>query len=324
MQIKSQSLDKVQIYAMILLWGGLAVMAAVFFSRYFGLKIFLGKSSAILQATAILSIFFSFILFNMILILKYLEIDESQTTSDQNGNDESNLRVLESEDFIRKVILEHLSSIEKQEKLEIISEIKRSFFEQASDVIVEEITNNITKKVEPDKHRISRLFAGTESRLKSEILSLNKRGNLNLALGILISILGLLVLFYYISSVNSTTKPMEFFALMLPRFSLIILVEIFAYFFLRLYKMSITEIKYFQNELTNIEMKRIALMQLTQGEDVTILSEIVKNFISTERNYILEKGQSTVDIEKCKYDKDLFSQYSEKLIGLLENIKLKS
>lgn len=45
------------------------------------------------------------------------------------------------------------------------------------------------------------------------------------------------------------------------------MIELFAYFFLSLYRTSLQKIKYFQNELTNIEAKQIALRAaLSYGE----------------------------------------------------------
>lgn len=45
---------------------------------------------------------------------------------------------------------------------------------------------------------------------------------------------------------------------LLPRLFMIIFTELFVLFFLRLYSKGLNEIKYFQNELTNIELKLVA------------------------------------------------------------------
>ena len=54
-----------------------------------------------------------------------------------------------------------------------------------------------------------------------------------------------------------------------PRLTLSIFIEFFSFFFLRLYKTGISEIKYFQNELTNAELKFIAVEKaiMTEKDD---------------------------------------------------------
>jgi len=44
------------------------------------------------------------------------------------------------------------------------------------------------------------------------------------------------------------------------------LIELFAYFFLKLYKSDLSEIKYFQNELTNVEMRYAAVRLADAGD----------------------------------------------------------
>lgn len=79
-------------------------------------------------------------------------------------------------------------------------------------------------------------------------------------LGILTTVTGLSILGYYVFHAQpSGQDPWLFTTHFLPRLTLVVFIEIFAYFFLRLYKSSLTEIKYFQNEMTNIEAKFIAL-----------------------------------------------------------------
>ena len=92
----------------------------------------------------------------------------------------------------------------------------------------------------------------------------------------------------------------------MPRLSLVILIELFAYFFLKLYKSSLSEIKYFQNELSNFEAKYVSLRIAIMDKDRGVFDEVIKTLARTERNYILEKGQSTVGLERAKFDQDHF------------------
>ena len=86
----------------------------------------------------------------------------------------------------------------------------------------------------------------------------------------------------------------------MPRLSLVILIEIFAYFFLGLYKSSLTEIKYFQNEITNIEAKYLAMDQAIILGDKPTIKKLLDHISKTERNFILKKGESTTLLESEK------------------------
>lgn len=102
--------------------------------------------------------------------------------------------------------------------------------------------------------------------------------------------------------------------------SFVIVVELFAYFFLRLYKNGFDEIKYFQNEITNIEMKVMSLKYVQEFKSEDMIKELAMHLMKTERNFILEKGQTTVSIEKDR----LQNLSDSKLTNIIsEIIKLK-
>ena len=81
----------------------------------------------------------------------------------------------------------------------------------------------------------------------------------------------------------------------------------FSFFFLKLYKSGLSEIKYFQNELTNVEMKFISLDISLRGKNTELISDVVSEFSKTERNFILNKGQTTVEIERGKLDNEVIN-----------------
>lgn len=157
-------------------------------------------------------------------------------------------------------------------------------------------------------------------RLNREIKDLRLRSNMNLMLGIAITAGGLYLLMTTVlmidssellknlASESSDSNDKFFKNLMLPlvpRISLVVFIEIFAYFFLRMYKNGLSEIKYFQNELTNIESKLIAveISHITKNQECLKIS--IEALSDTERNFILEKGQTTVELEKAKSESEL-------------------
>jgi hypothetical protein len=138
-----------------------------------------------------------------------------------------------------------------------------------------------------------------------ELESLGRRGNLNLALGAVTTVVGLALLGLSVFSELSAAKDIwTFVSHFVPRLTLVLMIELFAYFFLSLYKTSLGEIKYFQNELTNIESKQIALRAALSGTDQAVVSGILTKLADTDRNHILSKDQTTVELEKARIERD--------------------
>jgi len=104
-------------------------------------------------------------------------------------------------------------------------------------------------------------FTSTESRLKSEIRALSRRGNLNLVIGVLTTVAAVSLLVYMVlgNPLNLRDVP-GVLGYYVPRVSTVVFVEVFAFFFLRLYKFNLAEIKYYQNELTTMAALRVAIV----------------------------------------------------------------
>ena len=168
-------------------------------------------------------------------------------------------------------------------------------------------TRKKEEKEEPNLENLAFFYSEVKSRLLSEIKDLGTKSNANLAIGLAISIfvLGYSAIFIEITTLDSVLK-------FIPRVSFVILVEFLAYFFLGLYKRNLEEIKYYQNELTNVDFKFMAFFQLIEnhvGGDKALLG--INELLKTERNRHINKGQTTEELERMKYDynaiKDLIS-----------------
>ena len=149
--------------------------------------------------------------------------------------------------------------------------------------------------------KIEKDFASINKRIELEINRLSKSGSLNLVFGSLttigaVSFLGYEVIFNPISF-NEIIPLLSHY---IPRLTLVIFVEIFAFFFLKIYKTNLNDIKYFHNEKTNIDFKIIAIKSalLTNSDDS--LKVVIEELSRTERNFVLKKGDSTIEIEKEK------------------------
>jgi len=119
---------------------------------------------------------------------------------------------------------------------------------------------------------------------------------------------------------NDNTNSVATIYLMhiIPRVSLSILIEIFAFFFLKLYRNNLNEIKYYNNEIVNIKMKIIALKTAAIYETDN-LEEIIKKFAETERNFILKKDETTVDLQKNIIESNNSNKIIETLTSLLKS-----
>lgn len=161
----------------------------------------------------------------------------------------------------------------EEEKIELIKDLKDGFY---TDSTKEFLSDQITKNRESVEKNTNTLLLDetikeTKQRLWQEIGNQGKRANLSLVIGIVVTSLGVYLLWDMILLFGDTAKWAKevafdsvFYKNMIlrfvPRISLVLFIEIFAYFFLRLYKEGLSEIKYFQNELTNVDLKFVALV----------------------------------------------------------------
>lgn len=138
------------------------------------------------------------------------------------------------------------------------------------------------------------IMKGTKDRLLQQVSALGSRANLNLLIGLALAITGVVILIIFVATSLERDKGFERFIVdFLPRISLVLLIEVFSYFFLRLYKQGIDEIRYFQNEVTNGEMKLMAIL-VAQRFSPEKVSGIITSLVNTERNFLVPKDQRLV------------------------------
>jgi hypothetical protein len=198
---------------------------------------------------------------------------------------------------------------------------------ELSDQIIDSAYNRLEKNLDKSSklRTIRAEFEEAEYRLKRESVRLVANGTYNLAIGGVISIIGIVTLSYYLIYENFTKfSSIDFAVHYVPRLALIVLVELLAFFFLNLYKSSRDEIKYYQNEITNIDLKRLAFEIANLSDNDIDFSTIFSVLVSSERNFTLKKGESTVEIEK---DRILAGTSAAAMLAnlgsILNNIKTK-
>ncbi|PRZ23283.1 hypothetical protein [Flavobacterium granuli] len=162
-------------------------------------------------------------------------------------------------------------------------------------------------------------FEKTAYRINEELIRLRKSANINLVIGSLSTTIAIFALTYevFFSEVNFKVT-VDLLSHYIPRISLVIFIEIFAFFFLKLYKSTLLEIKYFNNEKTNIDFKLISLKTALFQDDKKMIKLCLIELIKTERNFILKKEDTTVELEKFKADKNdnqILASLLEKLLA---------
>lgn len=179
----------------------------------------------------------------------------------------------------------------------------------------EETIQLILEKEEGKYLEILDYIVKFEKRLQEYINTLSRNSNLNLIIGLLITLLGIALLIYFIFKEQKPNET-ELMFHYISRFSIVIMIEIFALFFLKLYKSNLSEIKYFHNEISNINSKIIALKTALLVDDKVSIKAVISELSKTERNHILKKGESTIELEKIKIDKE----DSKEIINVLTNL----
>ncbi|EKT4520259.1 hypothetical protein JE950_001901 [Flavobacterium psychrophilum] len=160
------------------------------------------------------------------------------------------------------------------------------------------------KAISESRHKsILEDFENLGYRINGELIRLRRSANLNLVIGTITTSLAIIALGYEVFNVNlNFTDSVKLLSHYLPRLSLVIFVEIFAFFFLKLYKTNLQEIKYFNNEKTNIDFKIIALKTALFQDNPELIKLTLEEFIKTERNFKIEKTETTVELEKIRLD----------------------
>jgi hypothetical protein len=86
----------------------------------------------------------------------------------------------------------------------------------------------------------------------------------------------------------------------ISRVVLFVIIEIFAFFYFSIAKSSLGKMQYLINERTNIELKLFALRTAITLNDIKSAQSILVELGKSERNFIMDKSQTTVEIERYK------------------------
>lgn len=101
-------------------------------------------------------------------------------------------------------------------------------------------------------------FSKSIERLTKEIDILTRRANLNLVIGVLTTAIAVSLLAYMVlgndANLDTLTGLLSYY---LPRVTVVIFIEVFSFFFLKMYKSNLAEIKFYQQEITKISTQQV-------------------------------------------------------------------
>jgi hypothetical protein len=135
----------------------------------------------------------------------------------------------------------------------------------------------------------------TKKRLLAFQESLSRKAASSLAWGIITAVLGLSTLLVFIlyppEGAWDDIRSIFHFA---ARLGVVAMIEIVAFFFLNQYKFTLLDLKYVNNELTNIEMRMLSLITAAKLGDKATIGKILTDLVKTERNFALKKGEVSI------------------------------
>ena len=181
--------------------------------------------------------------------------------------------------------------------------------------IASEIASNSDKiEAESFENYLQKLIKGSE-RLSNTILS---RGSLYLFLGILFSICGLSFFYMQAHTLNPEYDITRQIISLLPNFGVLFFIELISFFFLKQYRVTMDEFRYYEAiKRSREEMLTVIKLYLSIGKE-SELSDVLNKISFSSQIGKLESGQSTELLESRKLDKnelDSLTKIIEAAIG---------
>ncbi|MEJ5055070.1 hypothetical protein [Sphingobacterium sp. MYb382] len=173
---------------------------------------------------------------------------------------------------------------------------------------------------------INLVFENIQERLKEECNRLNKQALINLFLCFFIAFILMSFIAYtsiISSDINNQNTLHLFIIKYIPRIIAISSLLTMFLYFAKLYKTNILDVKYYQNELTNIEIKQISLKTALINNEKDVLNKVISDLSNIERNLVLGKDQTTNDIERLKIENEINKDYLNKVWELISITKNK-
>lgn len=226
-----------------------------------------------------------------------------------NWNDNSEIEKLKNR-------LDDLSyqkaQIGKEQQRGLIDEIKRTINEDIADELEDRYSQSAAST--KSMRLVRSMHEDSILRLEREVASLSKRANLNLVIGVLTTAVAVVLLTYMV--LGGTPKGIELNSLAnyyIPRISVAVFIEIFSFFFLRLYKSNIVEIKQYQERMIDVSSTQILIEMVVHSGDHKKFNGFFNSKPHSETVTITETAESISVISEISKKVDNLTQIVDKL-----------
>jgi hypothetical protein len=184
------------------------------------------------------------------------------------------------------------------------------------------VTDELIERFQPDTRRCARdqairtAFHGAQDRLRSEVATLGRRGNLNLVIGVLTTAIAAGLLSYMV--LNTTVKLDSMTIILshyLPRFMLVIFIEVFSFFFLRLYRSTLAEIHTYQTDITTLTLQEVAVLAALSSDNTEAGANLSTNLLS-QKKPIEDDKEDDKNSKETEFNRKIFFELGQQLIKM--------
>lgn len=220
---------------------------------------------------------------------------------------------------LRETISNRAVSLSPQVQDEILSLYREALDDKFTSSISNELRLLVGQTFKRDVElQAEKFLTDINRRLTSASSTVSARGFLNLILGILSAGGALYILQQAISvlspeSINSLPMSTVIY-LMGTRISIALIITLVSYFFLSLYKKSLEDAKFYQNEMTDISSKAAGLQLAYYDGDRELRAFVLSRLMESDRNRSISRVQQPTE-------NNLTSRIAEKLVDKIPSIK---
>jgi hypothetical protein len=165
---------------------------------------------------------------------------------------------------------------------DLVSEFRGSITKEIVEEVEKRLSADALAKAQLQEFRNT--FANSYTRLAAALAGLNRRGNLNLVIGVITTILAASLLAYMALKAPAFTTMPDILAHYIPRLSTVIFIEVFSFFFLRLYKATLDESKFYQMELIAMARVDLAIQAALRSADLPTMTAVVGQLAASRNN----------------------------------------
>lgn len=173
---------------------------------------------------------------------------------------------------------------------------------------------------------VERAFDRYIARSERMVETAQRRPNALLFIGVVVAAAGLAVFIFTIPGLFAqnlkTSSTHDFFTTtteLLPKLLMLLFVQVLAGFFLRQYRVSMVELRYYEAVLRYRESQFLSyLIRIKAGADKTILQSIGKELLTFRDFLNLRQGETNMFLETSKLEENEFKGLYERIMDILD------